>query len=142
MTAHAQPIVRLADGATVGYEALARVGGADAAPPTCGWRAPTRRAVASSSNCGSSRRSAGWARPPPARRCSSTPAPPPSPTGAPGHCGAASPVRLVMEVTEQEAIGDYAAFKTTLEPWRFDGVRIAVDVGPRRAGAGPAAGRD
>lgn len=127
VTAHAQPIVRLADGATVGYEALARVGGADAAPPDvwlgradeAGCRVELElRFLEAICQLG----------PPPAGSTLFVNAGPAA--LADGRARAMRgrlPARLVMEVTEQEAIGDYDAFKSTLEPWRFDGVRIAVD---------------
>ena len=37
------------------------------------------------------------------------------------------PERLVIELTEQEAVSDYARLRHDLEPWLSRGVRVAID---------------
>jgi diguanylate cyclase (GGDEF)-like protein len=123
-----QPIVRIADGYVVGYEALARFPGAavERSPhewfvlaESCGLRVELEVAC--------------W-------RAIAAQGPPPgdamlfvntSPVALVDHrldaVRAELPERLVVELTEQDAVHDYELLRTKLQAWSNDGVRLAID---------------
>ena len=121
-----QPVVRLSDGAVIGYEALARAEGfpggpADwlAAADTAGWRAALERACVDAA-------AANGLPPGDALLFINL-----SPALLLDHDLAdarrtLSP-RLVVELTEQEAVDDYDLLRSRLQSWADDGVRLAID---------------
>ena len=121
-----QPVVRLTDGAVIGYEALARAEGFDGGPAdwlaaadTAGWRAALERACVDAAAANG---------PPPGDALLFINI---SPALLLDHDLAdarrlLSP-RLVVELTEQEAVDDYDLLRHRLQSWADDGVRLAID---------------
>ena len=122
-----QPVVRLADGATVGYEALARLG--EHSDPPAPWfrvgpRARPRHGARARLRRGHRRRSASR---PATRCCSSTSARPRSLHPRMQELCAPLADRLVVELTEHIEVVDYTALRPSIERWSARGVRLAVD---------------
>jgi EAL domain-containing protein (putative c-di-GMP-specific phosphodiesterase class I)/putative methionine-R-sulfoxide reductase with GAF domain len=123
----AQPIVRTSDGLVVGYEALARMDLEPAHPPNwwleqaggLGLRGRLEIAcLAAAAALGD----------PPADRMLFVNVSPSTLTDPAALALLDSlPARLVIEVTEQEAVEDYEELRGHLAPWRSRGVRFAVD---------------
>lgn len=132
---HFQPIADLARGVVAGYEALARFG-----PP--GQPSPDRWFEAARGLGLGSRLEAralqlaleSRAALPPDTFLSVNVSPGALQAAAVAEVlGAAPDLRgVVLELTEQEAVGDYEALGVALAPWRRGGVRVAID----DAGAG------
>ena len=132
ITAAVQPIVRPADMVVVGYEALARMPVAPQRPPNW-W-------LEMASECGLRHRlelaclvAAAKLGPPPQGRALFVNASP-STIADPAFLELRDelPQRLVMELTEQEAVEDYDELLDHLAGWLERGVRLAID----DAGAG------
>jgi EAL domain-containing protein (putative c-di-GMP-specific phosphodiesterase class I)/putative methionine-R-sulfoxide reductase with GAF domain len=132
ISAVVQPIVRPSDMVVVGYEALARMSIEPGQPPDwwlevaaeCGLRHQLEWAcLLAASELG----------PPPEGRALFINASP-STISDPRIVALRDrlPQRLVIELTEQEAVGDYDGLRAQLANWLASGVRIAVD----DAGAG------
>ncbi len=122
-----QPIVRTADGVIIGYEALARMPVEPVRPPDwwldraaeAGLRGRLELA------CLSAAASLG---PPPADRMLFVNVSPSTLTDPMAIWLLEKlPSRLVIEITEQEAVTDYEALRSHLAPWLSEGVRLAVD---------------
>jgi EAL domain-containing protein (putative c-di-GMP-specific phosphodiesterase class I)/putative methionine-R-sulfoxide reductase with GAF domain len=122
-----QPVVRTADGMVVGYEALARMPVQPLQPPDwwldraedLGLRAKLELAcLVAAAALGD----------PPADRLLFVNLSPSTLTH-PMALGLLDslPSRLVIEVTEQEAVADYEELRMHLAPWLSRGVRLAVD---------------
>ena len=124
VTAAFQPIVRLSDGAVIGYEGLARF--ADLPPQEAlaradlvGMRADLELA------CWAAVAAAG---PPPGDRLLFVNASPRTLVDRRLEAMRGSlPERLVIELTEQDAVADYDLLRTRLQTWSNDGVRLAID---------------
>ncbi|HYD09598.1 MAG TPA: EAL domain-containing protein [Acidimicrobiales bacterium] len=123
-----QPVVRLADGHVVGYEALARMPDASEQRPPNEWLA-----IADSVDLRVDLEMACWA-------AIAEAGPPPddallfvntSPvTLLDRRLEALKPTlpeRLVLELTEQDAVSDYELLRERLQSWSNDGVRLAID---------------
>lgn len=133
---HYQPIVSLSGTRVAGYEALARFRAEPARPPD-GWFAAAERAgLGAELQALALRRARSVARAAglPAGAFLSINVSPRhlADPGVAGILGAGSLDRLVIELTEQEAVTDYDALRQTLAPYRARGARLAVD----DAGAG------
>jgi EAL domain-containing protein (putative c-di-GMP-specific phosphodiesterase class I)/putative methionine-R-sulfoxide reductase with GAF domain len=122
-----QPIVRTADGVIIGYEALARMPMEPQRPPNwwldrageAGLRGRLELA------CLSAAASLGA---PPADRMLFVNVSPSTLTDPMAiRLLNELPSRLVIEITEQEAVTDYEALRSHLAPWFSEGVRLAVD---------------
>ena len=122
-----QPIVRSADGVIIGYEALARMPIEPNRPPDWwlehageeGLRGRLELA------CLSAAASLGT---PPADRMLFVNVSPSTLTDPMAiRLLDELPSRLVIEITEQEAVTDYEALRDHLAPWLSEGVRLAVD---------------
>jgi len=136
LTSAVQPIVRLADGEVIGYEALARAvdPSVEGAPPDWFARAAEGGwSTALEAACLFAAASAGV---PPADRLLFV-------NVLPRHLASPQvralrellPGRLVLELTEQEAIADVDAVRADLDAWTSRGARIALDdVGAGYAG--------
>lgn len=123
-----QPIVRLSDGHVIGYEALARMPGAASIRPPHDWFA-----LAEIVGLRVDLEMACWA------AVALVGAPPDdamlfvntSPVTLVDRrlevLGPSLPERLVLELTEQDAVSDYELLKTRLESWSNGGVRLAID---------------
>jgi EAL domain-containing protein (putative c-di-GMP-specific phosphodiesterase class I)/putative methionine-R-sulfoxide reductase with GAF domain len=122
-----QPVVRTADGLVLGYEALARMPIEPLQPPNwwldraeeLGLRGKLELAcLVAAAALGD----------PPADRLLFVNVSPSTLTDPRALCLLDSlPSRLVIEVTEQEAVGDYEELRRHLAPWLSRGVRLAVD---------------
>ncbi len=123
-----QPVVRLSDGHVIGYEALARMPSAATIRPPQEWFA-----LADAVGLRVDLELACWA-------AIAAAGPPPddamlfvntSPvTLVDRRLEALRPTlpdRLVLELTEQDAVSDYELLKTRLQSWSNDGVRLAID---------------
>lgn len=132
MVAVFQPIVRLADGEVMGYEALCRSTRPEQTTPSEWFAIASRldRRVELERAC---------------LEAIATPGPPPddrllfvnvSPallaTGDPDGVIGSLPARLVLEITEREEVDDIEALRANLQPWLRNGARLAID----DAGAG------
>ena len=121
-----QPIVRLADGAVVGYEALSRFPFAGSGPEECFARAmEVGRAVELEE---AALRAIGRAGSPPAGELlfvNVSPAALADPRVQ--QLRGDLPDRLVLEVTERDAVDDYDELRAHLGCWTSNGVRLAVD---------------
>lgn len=131
LTVAYQPIVRLGDGAIVGYEALSRDASGEVAPDewfeaasTVGRKVEVERACL---------QAIADAAPPPGDALlfvNVSPALLADTSGA--DIRSTLPPRLVLELTEQEQVTDPDALRALLQPWVRHGARLAVD----DAGAG------
>lgn len=123
-----QPVVRLSDGHVIGYEALARM------PSAMTERAPQEWfALAETVGLRVDLEMACWA------AIAAVGAPPDdamlfvntSPVTLMDRrlevLRERLPERLVLELTEQDAVSDYELLKTRLQSWSNDGVRLAID---------------
>jgi diguanylate cyclase (GGDEF)-like protein len=127
VTAVYQPIVNLVDGSVLGYEALARMPGPPELPPDAwlsladqlGRRAELENACI---------RAAAMAGPPPDRAALFVNIGP-AYLHDPGALALrqALPDRLVLELTEREAVEDYDGLRERIAAWRERGVRVAID---------------
>src|SRR5215210_1992287 len=130
-----QPIVRLADLQPIGYEGLARFPtppGLDALPPDVTLAAAARQGVRQDLEvaCWAAISEAGT---PPAGRLLFINVAPEA-LGHPGllELAAQLPERLVIELTEQDAVQNTAQLRERLRPWIARGTLVAID----DAGAG------
>jgi EAL domain-containing protein (putative c-di-GMP-specific phosphodiesterase class I)/putative methionine-R-sulfoxide reductase with GAF domain len=122
-----QPVVRTSDGAILGYEALARMPIEPLQPPNwwleraeeLGMRAELELAcLVAAAALGD----------PPSDRMLFVNVSPSTLTDPRALCLLDSlPSKLVIEVTEQEAVADYEELRKHLAPWLSQGVRLAVD---------------
>ena len=123
-----QPIVRLVDGEIIGYEALARMPKATAQRPPNEWLA-----IADSVGLRVDLEMACWS-------AIAAAGPPPddallfvntSPVTLVDRrleaLKPALPHRLVLELTEQDAVSDYELLRERLQTWSNEGVRLAID---------------
>lgn len=123
-----QPVVRLSDGHVIGYEALARMPHAATIRPPHDWFA-----LAETVGLRVDLEMACWA------AVAAVGAPPDdamlfvntSPVTLMDRrlevLRPSLPERLVLELTEQDAVSDYELLKTRLESWSNGGVRLAID---------------
>lgn len=130
--AFVQPVVRPADQLIVGYEALARMPLDPVRSPDW-WLARAEEVGLRTSLEIACLRAATGLGPTPEDRLLFVNLSP-SLLAEPGALGLLDdlPDRLVIELTEQEAVEDYDGLRSDLEPWLSRGVRIAID----DAGAG------
>ncbi len=122
-----QPIVRLADGEVVGYEALARMDVERGVGPSRWLEAATRMGMRTELEL------ACWAAvahggPPPADRLLFVNTSPdlladPRVRALRGDL----PDRLVIELTEEHAVSDYDTLREQLSSWTAEGARLAID---------------
>ncbi|HLM18808.1 MAG TPA: EAL domain-containing protein, partial [Acidimicrobiia bacterium] len=123
-----QPIVRIADGYVVGYEALARFPGGPVERSPQEWFV-----LAQSCGLRVDLEVACW-------KAIAAQGPPPgdamlfvntSPVALVDHrlnaVRSELPERLVVELTEQDAVHDYELLRSKLQSWSNDGVRLAID---------------
>lgn len=132
VTSVVQPVIRLDDGVVVGYEALARVHGGEEHSPlwwleraaACARRTEMEiEFLASAARLGS---------PPNDAMLFVNLGPEALGSPAARMMRPKLPERVVVEITEQTAVDDYAKLKADLEPWISTGSRVAID----DAGAG------
>lgn len=124
-----QPIVRLADGRTVGVEALARFGTATSPPPDVWFARAARHGLGLQLERTAARRAARrWAELPSDVYLSVNASPDLVATGGLARVLDDLPAdRLVIEITEHTAVRDYAVLLAALAPLRRRGVRVAID---------------
>jgi len=125
--AFVQPVVRTADQLIVGYEALARMPTRPAQPPDW-WLARADDVGLRSQLELSCLRAAASLGPIPDNRLLFVNLSP-SLLADPDTLGVLDdlPDRLVIELTEQEAVEDYEELRRDLAPWLSRGVRVAID---------------
>ena len=138
---HYQPILDLADRRVVGYEALARFGLAPIQPPNVWFAQAAAVGLGAELQALAVERARTVARAaglPPGTFLSLNVSPRYLPAAAVmAALGGGSLDRLVIEVTEEEAVADYAALRGAMAPYLARGARVAVD----DAGAGYASMR-
>jgi diguanylate cyclase (GGDEF)-like protein len=122
-----QPVVRLDDGVVIGYEALARVSSPVPHPPDW-WLARAEEAGVRTEVEVAFLESAARLGPPPGDGLLFVNASPVA-LAEPALVALRSrlPERLVIEITEQAAVDDYALLKEQLEPWIGSRARVAID---------------
>src|SRR3954464_15018948 len=130
-----QPIVRLSDRGTIGYEGLARFPtppGLIALPPDVTLNAAARTGLRGERGVGCGRRIPAAGVPPHGRLLWVNLSP--EALGHPGLLELAGklPSRLVIELTEQDTVLNHALLRERLRPWIARGALVAVD----DAGAG------
>jgi EAL domain-containing protein (putative c-di-GMP-specific phosphodiesterase class I)/putative methionine-R-sulfoxide reductase with GAF domain len=122
-----QPVVRTSDGLVLGYEALARMPIDPPQPPNWWLDRASELGLRSALEiaCLSAAASLG---PPPAGRLLFVNVSPSTLTDPQAiELLDLLPPRLVIELTEQEAVADYEELRANLAPWLSRGVRVAVD---------------
>ena len=122
-----QPIVSLATGEPVGYEALARFAGKPGLPPSWWFSQAHRFGLGAALEA----EAVGLALAAPGSPRGRLPVGQPEPVGA-RHSGgpraaAGRPQGVVVEITEEERVRDVEALQRHLDPLRARGARIAVD---------------
>src|SRR3954453_1611856 len=125
-----QPIVRLSDLGTIGYEGLARFPtppGLVALPPDVTLAAAARAGIRDDLEVACWRAFAAAGGPPPGRLLWVNLSP--GALGPPGLLERAGklPSRLVIELTEQDTVLNHALLRERLRPWIARGALVAVD---------------
>jgi EAL domain-containing protein (putative c-di-GMP-specific phosphodiesterase class I)/putative methionine-R-sulfoxide reductase with GAF domain len=123
----AQPVVRTADGVIVGYEALARIPVAPIRPPNWWLETAAGIGLRAELEVACLRAAAELGPPPDSSTLFVNLSPSMLTDPAALQLLDALPSRLVIELTEQEAVGDYDELQRSLHPWLSRGVRVAVD---------------
>jgi EAL domain-containing protein (putative c-di-GMP-specific phosphodiesterase class I) len=122
-----QPVVRPADMSVIGYEALARMPGSPQRPPDWWLDAAAQFGLRQQLELACLAAAAKLGPPPEGRVLFVNASPSTIADPATMNLLHTFPPRLVIELTEQEAVDDYERLRGGLADWLAHGVRVAVD---------------